>query len=42
MAYNRHMTDSPCNGELDLAIIGGGAAGVLVAIQVLRLSLIHI
>ncbi|MBH1664502.1 FAD/NAD(P)-binding protein [Stenotrophomonas maltophilia] len=36
MAYNRHMTDSPCNGELDLAIIGGGAAGVLVAIQVLR------
>lgn len=36
MAYNRHMTDSPRNGELDLAIIGGGAAGVLVAIQVLR------
>ncbi|CAJ0610668.1 unnamed protein product [Cylicocyclus nassatus] len=30
------MTDSPRNGELDLAIIGGGAAGVLVAIQVLR------
>lgn len=36
MAYNRCMTDSPRNGELDLAIIGGGAAGVLVAIQVLR------
>lgn len=36
MAYNRRMTDSPRNGELDLAIIGGGAAGVLVAIQVLR------
>ncbi|PZS70106.1 FAD/NAD(P)-binding protein [Stenotrophomonas maltophilia] len=36
MAYNRYMTDSPRNGELDLAIIGGGAAGVLVAIQVLR------
>jgi len=30
------MTDSSRNGELDLAIIGGGAAGVLVAIQVLR------
>ncbi|WP_414495728.1 FAD/NAD(P)-binding protein [Stenotrophomonas maltophilia] len=36
MAYNRRMTDSPRSGELDLAIIGGGAAGVLVAIQVLR------
>lgn len=36
MAYNRCMTDSPRSGELDLAIIGGGAAGVLVAIQVLR------
>ncbi|KAF1012972.1 MAG: hypothetical protein GAK31_03799 [Stenotrophomonas maltophilia] len=36
MAYNRRMTDSSRNGELDLAIIGGGAAGVLVAIQVLR------
>lgn len=36
MAYNRRMTDSTRNGGLDLAIIGGGAAGVLVAIQVLR------
>ncbi|MEG0186802.1 MAG: FAD/NAD(P)-binding protein, partial [Stenotrophomonas sp.] len=36
MAYNQHMTDSPRSSELDLAIIGGGAAGVLVAIQVLR------
>lgn len=36
MAYNRRMTDSPRNRELDLAIIGGGAAGVLVAIQVLH------
>ncbi|WP_369039486.1 FAD/NAD(P)-binding protein [Stenotrophomonas maltophilia] len=36
MAYNPSMTDSPHNGALDLAIIGGGAAGVLVAIQVLR------
>ena len=36
MAYNRPMIDSSRNGELDLAIIGGGAAGVLVAIQVLR------
>ncbi|WMJ71449.1 FAD/NAD(P)-binding protein [Stenotrophomonas sp. 24(2023)] len=35
MAYNHCMSD-PSFLPLDLAIIGGGAAGVLVALQVLR------
>ncbi|MBK0025978.1 FAD/NAD(P)-binding protein [Stenotrophomonas sp. S48] len=36
MAYNPRMTDSARTAEADLAIIGGGAAGVLVALHVLQ------
>ena len=34
MAYNRRMTDSSRHGELDLAIIGGGAAGTTDVVPV--------
>ncbi|HAV71353.1 MAG TPA: pyridine nucleotide-disulfide oxidoreductase, partial [Stenotrophomonas sp.] len=36
MAYNRCMTASDTHRQCDLAIVGGGAAGVLVALQALR------
>ncbi|MEL3953844.1 MULTISPECIES: FAD/NAD(P)-binding protein [Stenotrophomonas] len=36
MAYNRGMTASDTHRQCDLAIVGGGAAGVLVALQALR------
>ncbi len=35
-AYNRRMTDTAKHDLVDLAIIGGGAAGVMVALQALR------
>lgn len=38
MAYNRHMNDATNSVPADLAIIGGGAAGVLTALQALRQS----
>ncbi|MDV3470124.1 FAD/NAD(P)-binding protein [Stenotrophomonas sp. C3(2023)] len=36
MAYNPPMTDTATHDYADLAIIGGGAAGILVALQALR------
>ncbi len=36
IAYNRCMTASDTHRQCDLAIVGGGAAGVLVALQALR------
>jgi uncharacterized NAD(P)/FAD-binding protein YdhS len=36
MSYNAAMTDSEPMLQADLAIIGGGAAGVLVALNALR------
>nr|WP_168355656.1 FAD/NAD(P)-binding protein [Stenotrophomonas maltophilia] len=36
MAYNRCMTATETSRQCDLAIVGGGAAGVLVALHALR------
>ncbi len=38
MAYNPPMNDATNSGPADLAIIGGGAAGVMTALQALRQS----